>query len=542
MADINETSHDDNRSEQGINPASRDAGTVNQTARAGNQSARDGSQGEHSAEPSAKPSKGGRPRRTAARVKTPAGKRGRPRKAKATAEKPADAPKPARARKAAEEPADGMQVRKVGTAYKDENGGMHYQFDVPVWAAHFYDNPQGLQKQIKNMLFGLLGAGALTLSKQEMHDAAKMAATLWAKQTGGEQDSEARQRFFFNYIQHLYEYVSEPAPALGTAYIQQGVGTNALTKIHKKRFAMNGYTIAADTSPNGNGQLIQQGRDVIDRAIITFNGSADILPPAGMKILIILTIKAVKNLHEVDNECDFLELIARASVVQTTVKEIARLLKNSNLDYVRKLIIDTITALEKIWTKFNDTIDEHGHHTDKPVPWETAIIQAHTPGKKIIQHGIVNVMFAAMYMKYLYGCSGADYPLVLLTIDVNRDPLAWPIGNKLFELSRIRKTEHIIIAFDTLAHSCRSMKQYDEFDKQDKAQGYQRLIVMPVENALDALRDTYHYILDWKYTGKNGRELTDAETLGDRLPYRSKVDSFTGVGERNISITLNPTP
>lgn len=536
MADMNQTLQSGNGSEQGINDASRDAGTVNQTARAGNQSARDGSQGEHSAEPSAKPSKGGRPRRTAARVITPAGKRGRPRKAKATdAEKPADAPKPARARKA-KKPIfyiTGIAAFDGTMAQWPEISEMY-----EIRRVDFAELPAGHQRTLRRMLTIPFGEGIFTLTTEQRHDV----FTQYVGEHIHGRDAAEHQQEMIQCYEQVAQYIMKPAPALGTAYIRQGVGTNALTKIHKKRFAMNGYTIAADTSPNGNGQLIQQGRDVIDRAIITFNGSADILPPAGMKILIILTIKAVKNLHEVDNERDFLELIARASVVQTTVKEIARLLKNSNLDYVRKLIIDTITALEKIWTKFNDTIDEHGHHTDKPVPWETAIIQAHTPGKKIIQHGIVNVMFAAMYMKYLYGCSGADYPLVLLTIDVNRDPLAWPIGNKLFELSRIRKTEHIIIAFDTLAHSCRSMKQYDEFDKQDKAQGYQRLIVMPVENALDALRDTYHYILDWKYTGKNGRELTDAETLGGRLPYRSKVDSFTGVGERNISITLNPTP
>ena len=540
MADINETSHDDNRSEQGINPASRDAGTVNQTARAGNQSARDGSQGEHPAEPSAKQSKGGRPRRTAARVITPAGKRGRPRKAKPSDTAPKAAEKPASTRKASAKTIYLTDTIADFRRYGDMLPGLISKLrsgkPCNVKFVDFQHLPAKLQKDTKDYLTGMLGKGVFTLTDAERHDAIRIFV---AKECGANAEF---QKMLSAGLEELYQYIAAKVPPLGTAYIRQGVGTNALTKIHKKRFAMNGYTIAADTSPNGNGQLIQQGRDVIDRAIITFNGSADILPPAGMKILIILTIKAVKNLHEVDNERDFLELIARASVVQTTVKEIARLLKNSNLDYVRKLIIDTITALEKIWTKFNDTIDEHGHHTDKPVPWETAIIQAHTPGKKIIQHGIVNVMFAAMYMKYLYGCSGADYPLVLLTIDVNRDPLAWPIGNKLFELSRIRKTEHIIIAFDTLAHSCRSMKQYDEFDKQDKAQGYQRLIVMPVENALDALRDTYHYILDWKYTGKNGRELTDAETLGDRLPYRSKVDSFTGVGERNISITLNPTP
>lgn len=531
MADMNQTLHDDNGSEQGINDASRNAGAINETSRAGNQSAH--------AEPSAsaKRARGGRPRRTAARVITPTGKRGRPRKAKA-----ADAEKPARARKAAEKPADGTQVRKVGTAYKDENGRMHYQFDVPVWAAHFYDNPQGLQKQIKNMLFGLLGAGALTLSKQEMHNAAKMAAALWAKQTGGEQGSETRQNFFYNYIRRLYEYVSEPAPALGTDYIRQGVGTNAINKIHKKRFALNGYKTVMDSRQGSAGQLIMQGQDVIDKAVITFNGSADILPPSGMKVLIILTIKAVKNLHETRDEHEFLEMIARASVVQTTVKEIARMLGIADLDYVRRLIVDTIKALEKVWTEFYDTIDEYGRHTDKPQHWETSIIQAHTPKTKIINRGAVNVVFALMYMKYLYGCSGAQYPLVLLRIDMNRDALAWPIGNKLFELSRIRKSNHIVITFDTLAHSCRAMKQYDEFDKKDKAQGYQRLLVIPVENALDALRDTYHYILDWKYTGAKGRELTDAETLGDRLPYHSKVDSFTGVGDRNISITLNPNP
>ena len=535
MADINETSHDDNRSEQGINPASRDAGTVNQTSQGGNQSARAGSPAEPSA--SAKPSGGGRPRRTAARVKTPAGKRGRPRKA------PADAPAPKAVKPAGRASSKTIYLtdtiadfRRYGDMLPGLISKLRSGKPCNVKFVDFQHLPAKLQKDTKDYLTGMLGKGIFTLTDAERNEAIRIFV---AKGCGANAEF---QKMLSAGLEELYQYIAAKVPPLGTAYIRQGVGTNALTKIHKKRFAMNGYTIAADTSPNGNGQLIQQGRDVIDRAIITFNGSADILPPAGMKILIILTIKAVKNLHEVDNERDFLELIARASVVQTTVKEIARLLKNSNLDYVRKLIIDTITALEKIWTKFNDTIDEHGHHTDKPVPWETAIIQAHTPGKKIIQHGIVNVMFAAMYMKYLYGCSGADYPLVLLTIDVNRDPLAWPIGNKLFELSRIRKTEHIIIAFDTLAHSCRSMKQYDEFDKQDKAQGYQRLIVMPVENALDALRDTYHYILDWKYTGKNGRELTDAETLGDRLPYRSKVDSFTGVGERNISITLNQTP
>lgn len=539
MADMNQTLQSGNGSEQGINDASRDAGTVNQTARAGNQSARDGSQGEHSAEPSAKPSKGGRPRRTAPRIRT-AGRGGRPRKAKATAEKPADAPKPARARKAAEEPADGMQVRKVGTAYKDENGRMHYQFDVPVWAAHFYDNPQCLQKQIKNMLFGLLGAGALTLSKQEMHDAAKIAATLWAKQTGGEQDSEARQRFFFNYIQHLYEYVSEPAPALGTAYIRQGIGTNAISKIHKNRFAINGYRTVMDTSQGSAGQTIMQGWDTIDKATITFNGSADILPPASMQVLDILTIKATEQLHEVNNDHDFLDLIARASVVHTTVKEVARMLGVSNLDYVRKLIISTIKAIDRIRVDFYDKLDMNGRHTAEPVHWITSIIQAYTPEQKIITHGNVNVVFALMYAKYLYGCSPAKYPLWLLRVDMKHDPLCYPIGRKLFELVRIQGNDHITISFDKLVHICRGIVQYDEMDKKDKAQGYQRIIVQPVETALEAIRTKYHGIISWKYTGKNGRELTAAETLAERIPYHGKTSDIIGFGDRIISITWNP--
>ena len=79
MADMNQTLHDDNGSEQGINDASRNAGAINETSRAGNQSAH--------AEPSAsaKRARGGRPRRTAPRIRT-AGRGGRPRKAKATAE------------------------------------------------------------------------------------------------------------------------------------------------------------------------------------------------------------------------------------------------------------------------------------------------------------------------------------------------------------------------------------------------------------------------------------------------------------------------
>ena len=298
MADINETSHDDNRSEQGINPASRDAGTVNQTSRAGNQSAH--------AEPSAsaKRARGGRPRRTAARVITPAGKRGRPRKAPADA--PADAPAPKAVKPAGRASSKTIYLtdtiadfRRYGDMLPGLISKLRSGKPCNVKFVDFQHLPAKLQKDTKDYLTGMLGKGVFTLTDAERNEAIRIFV---AKECRANAEF---QKMLSAGLEELYQYIAAKVPPLGTAYIRQGVGTNALTKIHKKRFAMNGYTIAADTSPNGNGQLIQQGRDVIDRAIITFNGSADILPPAGMKILIILTIKAVKNLHEVDNERDF---------------------------------------------------------------------------------------------------------------------------------------------------------------------------------------------------------------------------------------------
>lgn len=533
MADMNQTLQSGNGSEQGINDASRDAGTVNQTARAGNQSARDGSQGEHSAEPSAKPSKGGRPRRTAPRIRT-AGRGGRPRKAKAAdAEKPADAPKPARARKA-KKPIfyiTGIAAFDGTMAQWPEISEMY-----EIRRVDFAELPAGHQRTLRRMLTIPFGEGIFTLTTEQRHDV----FTQYVGEHIHGRDAAEHQQEMIQCYEQVAQYIMKPAPALGTAYIRQGIGTNAISKIHKNRFAINGYRTVMDTSQGSAGQTIMQGWDTIDKATITFNGSADVLPPAAMQVLDILTIKATEQLHEVNNDHDFLDLIARASVVHTTVKEVARMLGVSNLDYVRKLIISTIKAIDRIRVDFYDKLDMNGRHTAEPVHWITSIIQAYTPEQKIITHGNVNVVFALMYAKYLYGCSPAKYPLWLLRVDMKHDPLCYPIGRKLFELVRIQGNDHITISFDKLVHICRGMVQYDEMDKKDKAQGYQRILVQPVETALEAIRTKYHGIISWKYTGKNGRELTDAETLAERVPYHGKTSDIIGFGDRIISITWNP--
>ena len=535
MADINETSHDDNRSEQGINPASRDAGAVNPASRAGNQSARSGNQGEHPAEPSAKQSKGGRPRRTAARVITPAGKRGRPRKA------PADAPAPKAVKPAGRASSKTIYLtdtiadfRRYGDMLPGLISKLRSGKPCNVKFVDFQHLPAKLQKDTKDYLTGMLGKGVFTLTDAERHDAIRIFV---AKECGANAEF---QKMLSAGLEELYQYIAAKVPPLGTAYIRQGIGTNAISKIHKNRFAINGYRTVMDTSQGSAGQTIMQGWDTIDKATITFNGSADVLPPAAMQVLDILTIKATEQLHEVNNDHDFLDLIARASVVHTTVKEVARMLGVSNLDYVRKLIISTIKAIDRIRVDFYDKLDMNGRHTAEPVHWITSIIQAYTPEQKIITHGNVNVVFALMYAKYLYGCSPAKYPLWLLRVDMKHDPLCYPIGRKLFELVRIQGNDHITISFDKLVHICRGMVQYDEMDKKDKAQGYQRILVQPVETALEAIRTKYHGIISWKYTGKNGRELTDAETLAERVPYHGKTSDIIGFGDRIISITWNP--
>lgn len=538
MADMNQTLQSGNGSEQGINDASRDAGTVNQTARAGNQSARSGNQGEHPAEPSAKQSKGGRPRRTAARVITPAGKRGRPRKAKPSDTAPKAAEKPASTRKASAKTIYLTDTIADFRRYGDMLPGLISKLrsgkPCNVKFVDFQHLPAKLQKDTKDYLTGMLGKGVFTLTDAERHDAIRIFV---AKECGANAEF---QKMLSAGLEELYQYIAAKVPPLGTAYIRQGIGTNAISKIHKNRFAINGYRTVMDTSQGSAGQTIMQGWDTIDKATITFNGSADVLPPAAMQVLDILTIKATEQLHEVNNDHDFLDLIARASVVHTTVKEVARMLGVSNLDYVRKLIISTIKAIDRIRVDFYDKLDMNGRHTAEPVHWITSIIQAYTPEQKIITHGNVNVVFALMYAKYLYGCSPAKYPLWLLRVDMKHDPLCYPIGRKLFELVRIQGNDHITISFDKLVHICRGIVQYDEMDKKDKAQGYQRILVQPVETALEAIRTKYHGIISWKYTGKNGRELTDAETLAERVPYHGKTSDIIGFGDRIISITWNP--
>lgn len=171
------------------------------------------------------------------------------------------------------------------------------------------------------------------------------------------------------------------------------------------------------------------------------------------------------------------------------------------LDNARKKIkkdIDTLTRITLEWT-------------EKGKGAKGDFYKFHILGGGGIKNGMIYFEFIQTMAEYLMGLPLTQYPVALLRID-ERSPNAYRIGLKMvlhynMHNNQIRGTA-TRLKVKTLLDGT-DLPNIEDIRAQKRS--WENRIKEPLENNLESLTHEYGLLLDWRYSGPNGKELTDEE-------------------------------
>lgn len=190
----------------------------------------------------------------------------------------------------------------------------------------------------------------------------------------------------------------------------------------------------------------------------------------------------------------------RDGMTNAEAEEEKKRAKNA-LDNARKKIkkdIDTLTRITLEWT-------------EKGKGAKGDFYTFHLLGGGGVKNGMIYFEFIQTMGEYLLKLPLTQYPVALLGID-ERNPNAYRIGFKMAEHANmhnnlIRGTASRLKVKTLLDYT--SLPSIEDIRAQKRS--WQDRIKEPLECILESLTMEYGLLLDWRYSGPNGVELTDEE-------------------------------
>lgn len=335
---------------------------------------------------------------------------------------------------------------------------------------------------------------------------AKAYIEAYKKESAPEQISETEQEQIIKFIE---EYLSEerkpkippsiePIPRLsdlnGFVRMLQGTGTNKLAQMSSRRMipqidpitgtatvSYKNFTAYIDNFNSLSGLLSLNAIMLLDVCILYLSRLNEYGKDNNLETAISIP------LEEYMSRCDIPITKASKDKTRREAKEALETLYNLSIEFDEEKTVN------------GKKVNEHYH---------TRILQ----DRSEIKNGIVYARFGQTFIKYLNACGLMEYSTALLKID-RRNPTVYHIGRKLCYQSSLdnnrAKGNANKLSVAKLLDCCPDIPSYEEVSETDRH--YDRRIIDPFEEALDALKNKYNIIGSWEYCNKGEAPLTDEQ-------------------------------
>lgn len=267
--------------------------------------------------------------------------------------------------------------------------------------------------------------------------------------------------------------------------ILQAKGTNAVAHSSYKRFTIDKMSDVA----------ILKNKGVLITMENYQNSKLNILT---LRVLDILIMKLTK---EIPYKCISEEKFLHCRNVELSVKEFMDISGLKDRKEATKQLNEAVNSIFNIYLECEDGKIDVPNGKPKRFKWQIRILESicteigHLP----VKNGKVSVIFTMTIAQYLSQKYIMPYPNKLLTINARQNPLSYYLGRVLAEHHNMNRSKENSnrISVRTLMKACPDLPTYEEIFS-DSRQVSKR-IIKPLERDLNALRDKYAVLSDWRY-------------------------------------------
>ncbi len=272
--------------------------------------------------------------------------------------------------------------------------------------------------------------------------------------------------------------------------ILQGKGTNAVAHSSHKRITTDKLSDKVFMKKDG--------------VLITLkNYQESKLNVLTTRVLDILIMKLTNQITY--DKCISVEKLLHCRLVELSVREFMDKCGLKDRKEATKQLNEAINSIFNIYLEYEDDRNYVPSGKTEPVrkkfSWKTHILESigTESGHLPVNNGKVIVEFTLTIAVYLSQKYIMPFPNNLFTINIRQNPLSYYLGRVLAEHHNMNrsKVNSNRISVRTLMKACPDLPTYEEIFS-DSRQVSKR-IIKPLERDLNALRDKYAVLSDWRY-------------------------------------------
>lgn len=276
--------------------------------------------------------------------------------------------------------------------------------------------------------------------------------------------------------------------------ILQANGTNAVAHSSHKKFTINRMSEVAIMRKDG--------------VLITIENYQDSkLNVLTSRVLDILIMKLTSQIPY--GKCISVEKLLHCRNVELSVREFMEVSGLKDRKEATKQLNEAVSSIFNIALEYEDDRNYVPVGKIKPVRekflWKTRILESigTKTGKLPVKNGRVIVEFTLKLAEYLSQKYIMPYPQNLLTINTRKNPHSYYLGRMIAEHYNMnkRKSNSNRVSVKTLMKACPDLPTYEEI--MSEARQVSKRIVEPFERDLNALRDRYAVLSDWRYNSSS---------------------------------------
>lgn len=279
--------------------------------------------------------------------------------------------------------------------------------------------------------------------------------------------------------------------------ILQAKGTNAVAHSSHKRFTIDML-----------GDVAFMKKDGVLITIKNYQESK--LNVLTNRVLDILIMKLTKQITY--DKCISVEKLLHSRMVELSVREFMCICSLKDRKEATKQLNEAVNSIYNISLEYEDDRNKSKRVRERFL-WKTRILESigTETGHLPVKNGRVIVKFTLNLAEYLSQKYIMPYPEKLLTINVRQNPLSYYLGRVIAEHHNMNRSKRNgnRISVRTLIKACPDLPTYEEI-MSDSRQVSKR-IIKPLERDLNALRDKYAVLSDWRYCNSIDEQKSDGE-------------------------------
>ena len=279
--------------------------------------------------------------------------------------------------------------------------------------------------------------------------------------------------------------------------ILQAKGTNVVAHSSYKRFTINQLSGVAFMKKDGVLITLKNYQDNKFNVLTS-------------RVLDILIMKLTKQIPY--DKCIPIEKLFNCRTVELSVKEFMEASGLKDRKEATKQLNEAVNSIFNIYLEYEDDRNKSKRVRER-ILWKTHILESigTESGHLPVENGRVIVKFTLPLAEYLSQKYIMPYPEKLLTINVRQNPLSYYLGRVLAEHRNMNRTKRNRnkISVRTLIKACPDLPTYEEIKSVSRQ--VSKRIIKPFERDLNALRDKYDVLSDWRYCNSIDEQKSDGE-------------------------------